>query len=181
MASTVGEVLASMLATAGATQVFGIVGDALNPFTDAIRRDKRMAWIGVRHEEGAALAAAGQAKLTGRWGVCAGTTGPGATHLLAGLSEASHDHAPVLAIAGDVPTNNAQRMAAIGRSVCSDSKADSHRRKWLSLRVPVLLASLTLSITRLAISRRPCAWVKAFCRCPMTLSFASSSRIKGSQ
>jgi pyruvate dehydrogenase (quinone) len=58
----------------------------------------------VRHEEGAALAATGQAKLTGRLGVCAGTTGPGANHLLAGLYEARHDHAPVLAISGDVPT-----------------------------------------------------------------------------
>jgi pyruvate dehydrogenase (quinone) len=100
----VGELLASTLAELGVTQVFGIVGDALNPFTDAIRREKRLAWLGVRHEEGAALAAAGQAKLTGRLGVCAGTTGPGATHLIAGLYEASHDHAPVLAIAGDVPT-----------------------------------------------------------------------------
>ena len=61
--------------------------------------------MGVRHEEGAALAAAGQAKLTGRLGVCAGTTGPGATHLLAGLYEARHDHAPVLAISGDVPNS----------------------------------------------------------------------------
>jgi pyruvate dehydrogenase (quinone) len=104
MSQTVGELLTSTLAELGATQVFGIVGDALNPFTDAIRRDDRMSWIGVRHEEGAALAAAGQAKLTGRLGVCAGTTGPGATHLLAGLYEARHDHAPVLAIAGDVPT-----------------------------------------------------------------------------
>jgi len=105
MAHTVGELLTGVLAEVGATQVFGVVGDALNPFTDAIRRDKRIQWIGVRHEEGAALAAAGQAKLTGRLAVCAGTTGPGATHLLAGLYEASHDHAPVLAIAGDVPTN----------------------------------------------------------------------------
>lgn len=104
MANTVGELLTGILADIGARQVFGVVGDALNPFTDAIRRDERMEWIGVRHEEGAALAAAGQAKLTGRLGVCAGTTGPGATHLLAGLYEASHDHAPVLAIAGDVPT-----------------------------------------------------------------------------
>jgi len=109
MAKTVGQVLVSTLAEVGATQVFGIVGDALNPFTDAIRRDERMAWLGVRHEEGAALAAAGQAKLTGRLGVCAGTTGPGATHLLAGLYEACRDHAPVLAIAGDVPN----RMAGI--------------------------------------------------------------------
>ena len=105
MAQTVGEFLTSTLADLGATQVFGVVGDALNPFTDAIRRDKRMSWLGVRHEEGAALAASGQAKLTGRLGVCAGTTGPGATHLLAGLYEARHDHAPVLAIAGDVPNS----------------------------------------------------------------------------
>jgi pyruvate dehydrogenase (quinone) len=104
MAQTVGELLVSILAEIDATQVFGVVGDALNPFTDAIRRDERMSWLGVRHEEGAALAASGQAKLTGKLGVCAGTTGPGATHLLAGLYEASHDHAPVLAIAGEVPT-----------------------------------------------------------------------------
>ena len=105
MSNTVGELLVGTLADIGATQVFGVVGDALNEFTDALRRDERMAWLGVRHEEGAALAAAGQAKVTGRLGVCAGTTGPGATHLLAGLYEASHDHAPVLAIAGDVPTD----------------------------------------------------------------------------
>ena len=104
MSRTVGELLTSTLAEVGATQVFGVVGDALNAFTDAIRRDGRMTWMGVRHEEGAALAATGQAKLTGRLGVCAGTTGPGATHLLAGLYEAAHDHAPVLAISGDVPT-----------------------------------------------------------------------------
>jgi pyruvate dehydrogenase (quinone) len=105
MSRTVGELLTSTLVEVGVSQVFGIVGDALNPFTDAIRREPRIKWLGVRHEEGAALAASGQAKLTGRLGVCAGTTGPGANHLLAGLYEASHDHAPVLAIAGDVPTN----------------------------------------------------------------------------
>jgi pyruvate dehydrogenase (quinone) len=104
MSQTVGEILATTLADVGVTQIFGVVGDALNPFTDAIRRNGRLSWLGVRHEEGAALAAAGQAKLTGRLSACAGTTGPGATHLLAGLYEASHDHAPVLAIAGDVPT-----------------------------------------------------------------------------
>jgi thiamine pyrophosphate-dependent acetolactate synthase large subunit-like protein len=105
MSRDVGELLATTLADIGVTQVFGVVGDALNPFTDAIRRDKRLSWIGVRHEEGAALAASGQAKLTGQLGVCAGTAGPGATHLLAGLYEASHDHAPVLAIAGDIPNS----------------------------------------------------------------------------
>src|ERR1044072_7906649 len=103
MSKTVGELLTATLGDLGATQVFGVVGDALNAFPDAIRRDERMRWIGVRHEEGAALAAAGQAKLTGRLGVCCGTTGPGGNHLVAGLYEARKDHAPVLAISGGVP------------------------------------------------------------------------------
>lgn len=103
MSQTVGQLLAESLHDVGVRQVFGIVGDALNAFTDGLRKDGRLEWIGVRHEEGAALAAAGQAKLTGKLGVCCGTTGPGANHLLAGLYEAGHDHAPVLAIAGDVP------------------------------------------------------------------------------
>ena len=102
MAQTVAEVLVAALEEIGVQQVFGLIGDSLNPLGDAIRRS-RIEWIGVRHEEGAALAAAGQAKLTGRLGVCAGTTGPGSTHLVAGLYEASRDHAPVLALSGDMP------------------------------------------------------------------------------
>ncbi len=100
--TTVADLLVETLSDICVRQVFGIVGDALNPFTDAIGHQKRLEWIGVRHEEGAALAAAGQAKLTGRLGVCCGTTGPGGTHLVAGLYEARKDHAPVLAITGDV-------------------------------------------------------------------------------
>lgn len=103
MSATVAEILVDTLYQIGVRQIFGVVGDALNPLTEAIRRDKRIEWIGVRHEEGAALAAAGQAKLTGRLAVCCGTTGPGANHLVAGLYEARKDHAPVLAISGGVP------------------------------------------------------------------------------
>src|ERR1700733_6952393 len=106
MAQTVADVLVGGLEQIGDKHVFGLIGDSLNPLADAGRRSK-IEWVGVRHEEGAALAAAGQAKLTGTLGVCAGTTGPGSTHLLAGLYEASRDHAPVLAIAGDVPTSMA--------------------------------------------------------------------------
>ena len=102
MAQTVADVLVGTLEQIGVRHVFGLIGDSLNPFADAIRRSS-IDWVGVRHEEGAALAAAGQAKLTGRLGVCAGTTGPGSNHLVAGLYEASHDHAPVLALSGDMP------------------------------------------------------------------------------
>jgi pyruvate dehydrogenase (quinone) len=105
MSSTVAEILVETLHQVGVRQIFGVVGDALNPFTDAIRRDGRIEWIGVRHEEGAAQAAAGQAKLTGKLAVCCGTTGPGANHLVAGLYEAKKDHAPVLAISGGVPSS----------------------------------------------------------------------------
>src|ERR1700722_7621989 len=102
MSQTVAEALVDVLEQVGVKQMFGLIGDSLNPLGDAIRRSS-IEWIGVRHEEGAALAASGQAKLTGRLAVCAGTTGPGSNHLVAGLYEASRDHAPVLALSGEMP------------------------------------------------------------------------------
>src|ERR1700716_4238321 len=102
MSQTVSELLVGVLEQIGVRQIFGLIGDSLNPLADAVRQSK-IEWVGVRHEEGAALAAAGQAKLTGQLAVCAGTTGPGSTHLVAGLYEASRDHAPVLALSGDKP------------------------------------------------------------------------------
>jgi pyruvate dehydrogenase (quinone) len=102
MSQSVADVLVSTLEQIGVRHIFGLIGDSLNPFADAVRRSK-IEWIGVRHEEGAALAASGQAKFTGRLGVCAGTTGPGSTHLVAGLYEATRDHAPVLALSGQMP------------------------------------------------------------------------------
>ena len=101
--TTVAELLIESLADHGVTQVWGVVGDALNPVTDAIRREHRIEWIGVRHEEAGAFAAGAQAQLTGRLGVCMGTVGPGSIHLLNGLYDAKKSHAPVLAICGQVP------------------------------------------------------------------------------
>jgi pyruvate dehydrogenase (quinone) len=101
MSLTVAELLVGTLEQIGVRHIFGLIGDSLNPIADAVRRTQ-IEWVGVRHEEGAALAAAGQAKLTGRLGACCGTTGPGSTHLVAGLYEASRDHAPVLALSGDM-------------------------------------------------------------------------------
>src|SRR3984957_18969143 len=102
MLKTVADVLVGALEQVGVKHIFGLIGDSLNPLADAVRRSQ-IEWIGVRHEEGAALAAAGQAKLTGQLAVCAGTTGPGSNHLVAGLYEASRDHAPVLALSGEMP------------------------------------------------------------------------------
>ena len=103
MSTSVCESLLNILAQAGVRQVFGMTGDALNPFLDAIRRDGRFEWIGIRHEETGAFAAAAQAKLTGELAVCCGTVGPGAIHLINGLYDAKRDRAPVLAITGHVP------------------------------------------------------------------------------
>jgi pyruvate dehydrogenase (quinone) len=102
MSQTVAGTLIDVLEKVGVRQIFGLIGDSLNPIADAVRHSK-IEWIGVRHEEGAALAAAGQAKLTGRLGVCCGTTGPGSSHLVSGLYEANRDHAPVLALSGEMP------------------------------------------------------------------------------
>ena len=101
--TTVADLLVAAIADHGVTQVWGVVGDALNPVTDSIRREERLEWVGVRHEEAAAFAAGAQAALTGRLGVCMGTVGPGAVHLLNGLYDAKKSHAPVLAICGQVP------------------------------------------------------------------------------
>ena len=76
MSQTVAEVLVNALESIGVKHIFGLIGDSLNPLADAVRRSA-IEWVGVRHEEGGALAAAGQAKLTGQLGVCCGTTGPG--------------------------------------------------------------------------------------------------------
>lgn len=103
MKPTVSDVLVRALVDQRVRHVFGVVGDALNSFTDSIRRTDGIDWIGVRHEEVGAFAAGAQAQLTGSLAVCAGTVGPGAIHMLNGLYDAAKSHVPLLAIAGQVP------------------------------------------------------------------------------
>ncbi len=92
------------LAQAGVERIYGIVGDSLNGFTDALRRLKAIQWVHVRHEEGAAFAAGAEAHLTGKLAVCAGSCGPGNLHLINGLFDAHRNNVPVLAIAGHIPS-----------------------------------------------------------------------------
>jgi len=101
---TVSDLILEILAETGVRQIFGIPGDAINGLVDAVRRQTRIEFIQVRHEEAGAFAASAQAKLTGNLAVCVGTAGPGAIHLLNGLYDANRDHAPVLAITGQVDT-----------------------------------------------------------------------------
>jgi len=101
---SVSDLLVEILANLGVRQIFGIPGDAINGLVEAIRKQDVIEFIQVRHEETGAFAASAQAKLSGRLGVCVGTAGPGAIHLLNGLYDAKLDHAPVLAITGQVAT-----------------------------------------------------------------------------
>ena len=89
--------------SSGVRRVYGLPGDSLNGFTDAIRRSERITWEHVRHEETAAFAAAADAALTGRLAVCAGSCGPGNLHLINGLFDAQRSRVPVLAIAAHIP------------------------------------------------------------------------------
>src|ERR1051325_9154302 len=85
----------------GVSIVFGMPGDGINGFIEALRvRQEHIRFVQVRHEEAAALMACAYAKATGRLGVCLATSGPGAIHLLNGLYDAKLDHAPVLALTG---------------------------------------------------------------------------------
>lgn len=102
MGKTVGEVLWEVLASHGVEQVFGVPGDSIDLLLEPLRKDRRIQFIQVRHEEAGAFMASAYAKKTGKLGVCMGTAGPGAIHLLNGLYDAKLDHAPVLAITGQV-------------------------------------------------------------------------------
>jgi pyruvate dehydrogenase (quinone) len=104
MSMTVAEQFVEVLVAAGVKRVYGIVGDSLNGLTEAIRRQKEIEWIHVRHEEVAAFAAGAEAHLTGSLTVCAGSCGPGNLHLINGLFDCHRSQVPVLAIAAHIPS-----------------------------------------------------------------------------
>src|SRR5438445_13026239 len=94
-----------MLANAGVKRCYGIVGDALNPFVDALRRNGRIDFIQVRNEEYGVFAAVAEAYLTGNPVAVCGTAGPGVVHLFNGLMAVRKEGAPIIATAGDVETS----------------------------------------------------------------------------
>ncbi len=104
MADTVADQMVKVLAAAGVERIYGIVGDSLNGFTDALRRHGGIRWLHTRHEEVAAFAAAGDAHVTGKLAVCAGSCGPGNLHLINGLFDCHRSRLPVVAIAAHIPS-----------------------------------------------------------------------------
>jgi pyruvate dehydrogenase (quinone) len=119
MATTVADQFAATLAAAGVKRIYGIVGDSLNGLTDSIRRQGKIEWIHVRHEEVAAFAAGAEAHLTGELAVCAGSCGPGNLHLINGLFDCYRSRVPVLAIAAQIPS------AEIGSSYFQETHPQS--------------------------------------------------------
>ncbi|MFD0684227.1 pyruvate dehydrogenase [Actinomadura fibrosa] len=102
--ATVADQFIEVLRQAGVRRVYGVVGDSLNPVVDAVRRSDGIEWVHVRNEEAGAFAAAAEAQTTGRLAVCAGSCGPGNTHLVQGLYDAHRSGAPVLALASHIPS-----------------------------------------------------------------------------
>ena len=103
--TTIADLLAETLVAAGVKRIWGVTGDSLNGFNDSLRRLRKIEWMHVRHEEVAAFAAGAEAALTGELAVCAGSCGPGNLHLINGLFDCHRNHAPVLALAAQIPSS----------------------------------------------------------------------------
>ncbi len=103
MAKNVSDHLVEMLVETGVKRIYAVTGDSLNPVNDAVRRDGRIQWIHVRHEEAGAYAASMEAELNGI-GCCMGSSGPGHVHLVNGLYDANRAENPVIAIASTIHT-----------------------------------------------------------------------------
>ncbi|MFP3122641.1 pyruvate oxidase [Ectobacillus funiculus] len=103
---TAGEKLIDLLIEWGVDHIYGMPGDSINSIIEPLRKKQdKIKFIQVRHEEAGALAAASYAKLTGKLGVCMAIAGPGAIHLLNGLYDAKLDKVPVLAITGQIESD----------------------------------------------------------------------------
>ncbi|HOQ22665.1 MAG TPA: ubiquinone-dependent pyruvate dehydrogenase [Microbacterium sp.] len=106
--ANVADFFIDTLKQAGVTRVWGLPGDSLNAFTDALRRDHgkdgSLQWLHMRHEEAAAFAAGADAELNGELAVVAGSCGPGNLHFINGLFDANRTRVPVLAIASHIPS-----------------------------------------------------------------------------
>jgi pyruvate dehydrogenase (quinone) len=103
MSKKVAEQLVELLVQAGIKRIYAVTGDSLNELNDAVRRNKEIQWVHVRHEEAGAYAAAAEAELNGL-ACCAGSSGPGHVHLINGLYDAHRSNVSVLAIASTCAT-----------------------------------------------------------------------------
>jgi acetolactate synthase-1/2/3 large subunit len=109
------DALLESLERQGVKEVFGLLGGAILPVYDALCHHPKIRHILVRHEQGAAHAADGYARASGRPGVCFATSGPGATNLVTGIANAYMDSSSVVALTGQVPSAGLNTSYMIGR------------------------------------------------------------------
>ncbi len=114
----IANIIVDTLASVGVERIYGVPGDSLNGITDAIRTHPKVKWIHTRNEEAAAFAAGADAHLTGGLAVCAGSCGPGNTHLINGLYDCHRNRVPVLAIAAQIPSKE------VGSDYFQETKPD---------------------------------------------------------
>jgi pyruvate dehydrogenase (quinone) len=157
MSDSAADYMAATLARAGVKRIYGVVGDSLNGFTDALRRKGEIEWLHMRHEEGAAFAAGAEAHVTGELAVCAGSCGPGNLHLINGLFDCQRSGVPVLAIAAHIPSTEIgidYFQATHPESLFKDC---SHYVELVSN--PALVAQVLNRAIRVAVARRGVAVV----------------------
>ncbi len=104
MAKKISEQLVETLAHAGVERIYAVTGDSLNEVNDAVRKQNKVKWVHVRHEETGAFAASAEAQLNGI-ACCAGSSGPGHVHLINGVYDAHQSNAPVFVIASTCPSS----------------------------------------------------------------------------
>ena len=100
MEQTVAQLILETLAAWGVKNIYGVSGDAILPFMDALRKQEKIKFYSTANEQGAAFMACGEARITGRPGVCLATEGPGALNLVNGVADAFRDGVPMLVITG---------------------------------------------------------------------------------
>src|SRR6267154_1445769 len=157
MSRTTADYMAETLARAGVKRIYGVVGDSLNGFTDALRRQGEIEWLHMRHEEGAAFAAGAEAHVTGELAVCAGSCGPGNLHLINGVFDCQRSGVPVLAIAAHIPSTEIgidYFQATHPESLFKDC---SHYVELVSS--PALMAQVLNRAIRVAVAKRGVAVV----------------------
>ena len=155
MSRTVADIMVETLAAAGATRCYGIPGDTLNYFTDAIRRSA-MRWVHVRHEEAGAMAAGADAMLTGELALCAGSCGPGSLHFINGLYESNRNRAPVVLIASQILRDELgfdfpqevdfKAVYASGSVFCEEVRTPAQARRMTAMAAQAALAKKGVAV-----------------------------------
>ena len=155
MSRKVADVMVEVLTQAGAKRCYGVPGDTLNYFTDAVRRSD-LRWVHVRHEEAGAMAAGADALLTGELALCAGSCGPGSLHFINGLWESNRNRAPVVLIASQIKRDELgfdfpqevdfKSVYAAGTVFCEEIRTPAQARRMTAMAAQAALSKKGVAV-----------------------------------